>query len=171
MTTRSATPDDALGIAIVHVAAWRAAYRGIVPDDFLDSLSLEQRSAAWRQILSAVPTEDVSVALATDTIVGWISAAASRDADSGRSTGEIWALYVAPAYWRIGIGRLLLAVAEHRLLAQGLTEITLWVLKSNHRAQEFYGSVGFISEPQSEKTIAWAGTELQEIRMRKRLTT
>jgi hypothetical protein len=48
-------------------------------------------------------------------------------------------------------------------------KITLWVLKDNRLARQFYGSTGFITDPQREKTIVRAGTELQEIRMRKRL--
>ena len=169
MVTRSAQPEDALAIATVHVEAWKAAYRGIVPDIFLDSLSLEQRSAAWRRILSEVPPEDVLVAQVADNIVGWISAAASRDPDAGPSTGEIWALYVAPAHWRTGIGRSLCEEAERRLAEQGSNEVTLWVLKDNSSAQRFYRAAGFVADPHCEKTIAWAGTELQEIRMRKRL--
>jgi ribosomal protein S18 acetylase RimI-like enzyme len=166
---RSATPEDALAIATIHVGAWKAAYRGIVPDDFLDSLSIEQRSDAWRQILSEGSPENVLVAQTADSIVGWISAAASRDPDAEPSTGEIWAVYVAPAHWRTGIGRLLCQQAERRLVEQGLNEVTLWVLKDNRLARQFYGSTGFITDPQREKTIVRAGTELQEIRMRKRL--
>jgi ribosomal protein S18 acetylase RimI-like enzyme len=166
---RSAKPEDALAIATVHVEAWKTAYRGIVPDEFLDSLSIEQRSDGWRRILSAGSPEDVLVAQAADTIVGWISAAASRDPDAGPSTGEIWAVYVAPAHWRTGIGRLLCQRAERRLVEQGLNEVTLWVLKDNRPAQQFYSSTGFMADPPSEKTIVRAGKELQEIRMRKRL--
>src|SRR5580704_12714388 len=160
--TRCAKAGDALAIAVVHVGAWKAAYRGIVPDEFLDSLSLEQRSAAWRRILLADPPEDVCVAQARDTIVGWISAAASRDLDAVPLTGEIWAVYVAPAYWRNGVGRLLCQGAERRLVKQGFNEVTLWVLKDNRSAQDFYRSMGFIADPQCERTIVWAETELQE---------
>ena len=166
---RSAKPEDAPAIATVHVTAWKAAYRGIVPDEFLDSLSIEQRSDTWRRILLAGSQEDVFVAQAADTIVGWISAAASRDPDAGPSTGEIWAVYVAPAHWRTGIGRLLCQRAERSLAEQGLNEVTLWVLKDNRLAQHFYRSTGFIADPQCEKTIVRARTELQEIRMRKPL--
>jgi ribosomal protein S18 acetylase RimI-like enzyme len=165
---RPATREDALAIATVHVDAWKAAYRGIIPDGFLDSLSIEQRSDAWRQILSE-GSENVLVAQAADSIVGWISAAASRDPDAGPSTGEIWAVYVAPAHWRSGTGRLLCQRVERRLVEQGLNEVTLWVLKDNRLAQQFYRSTGFIADPQCEKRIVRAGTELQEIRMRKRL--
>jgi ribosomal protein S18 acetylase RimI-like enzyme len=111
----------------------------------------------------------VWVAQVGDTIVGWISAAASRDPDSTPSTGEIWAVYVAPANWRTGVGRLLCQGAERRLVEQGFSEVTLWVLKGNRPAQHFYHSTGFMADPYCEKTIVRAETELQQIRMRKRL--
>jgi len=38
------------------------------------------------------------VAEESETIIGWISAAASRDADADPSTGEIWAVYIKPCH-------------------------------------------------------------------------
>jgi len=45
MKIHLATPDDALPLARLHVAAWRAAYRGLVPDEFLDGLDVDARGA------------------------------------------------------------------------------------------------------------------------------
>jgi hypothetical protein len=45
MIIRPAGPEDALGIAAIRAEAWRVAYRGIVPDEYLRTLSIEQRSA------------------------------------------------------------------------------------------------------------------------------
>ena len=66
-----------MGIATIHVEAWRVAYRGIVPDEYLCALSIEKRHAGWRQILDA--GESVRVAESGDKALGWISAARSRD--------------------------------------------------------------------------------------------
>src|ERR1035438_8725843 len=104
MSIRLATLDDASAIATIHVEAWRAAYRGIVSDEFLDSLSIDGRESIWRQILLAGDAA-TWVAQESETVVGWISAAGSRDADASASTGEIWAVYVAPGRWRAGVGR------------------------------------------------------------------
>ena len=35
MRLRAASPGDAAAIAQVHVAAWHAAYRGLIPDSYL----------------------------------------------------------------------------------------------------------------------------------------
>jgi len=43
VTIRQATVEDAAIISFIGVTSWQAAYRGIVPDSYLDSLSVEQR--------------------------------------------------------------------------------------------------------------------------------
>lgn len=53
MIVRAALLEDAMRIATIHVEAWQIAYRGIVPDEFLGALSVDQRVAVWRQNLQA----------------------------------------------------------------------------------------------------------------------
>ena len=155
-------------IATIHVETWRIAYRGIVPDEFLDGLSIEQRHAAWQKSLEAgePPTW---VAEDGDTTLGWISAAGSRDPDALPSTGEIWAVYVEPGHWSKGVGRALCAEAEQELRKQGFNDVTLWVLKENERAQRFYLSIGFIHDAGADRIIERGGKTLNEVRMRKQL--
>jgi RNA polymerase sigma factor (sigma-70 family) len=165
MIIRPAGPEDALGIATIHVEAWRVAWRGIVPDEYLRALSIEQRHAGWRQILEA--GESVWVAEDEDKTVGWISAARSRDVDASQSTGEIWAVYVHPDHWGKGVGRALYAAAEEELRRQGFTDVTLWVLKDNERAQHFYVSTGLVRDACEDRIVQLGGKALREVRMRK----
>ena len=51
VAVRRATIDDAGGIAVVHVATWRATYRGLMPQSLLDGRSVEARTAVWWRIL------------------------------------------------------------------------------------------------------------------------
>lgn len=168
ISVRSATPDDARMIAKIHVEAWRAAYRGIVPDEFLDSLSVDKRESIWRQNLLAGDAA-AWVAQESEAIVGWISAAASRDPDAHAHTAEIWAVYVAPECWGRGIGRSLCETAERYLRLDGFIEVTLWVLTGNERAVKFYQSNGFALDVGHGKTLERGGKVLQEDRFRKPL--
>jgi len=127
---RLAVPEDARAIATIHVEASQAAYRGIIPDEFLNSFSIDRRESEWRQRLLR-GNAGTWVAQEAGAIVGWILAAASRDTDAGASTGEIWAVYVLPGYWGRRIGRLLCETAVRHLLTEGFTEVTLWVLTDN----------------------------------------
>jgi hypothetical protein len=47
---RKAKVEDACGIAFVHVRSWQVAYRGLMPDRFLDSLDVEKRTNMWREV-------------------------------------------------------------------------------------------------------------------------
>ena len=48
---REATPDNAPAIARVQVKTWRTACRGLYPDAFLTSLSVEEKSTHWRKTI------------------------------------------------------------------------------------------------------------------------
>lgn len=168
MMVRRAVMENARAIAAIHVHAWQAVYQGIVPAAFLDSLSIEDRENRWREILDQRVSE-TWVAEEGGKVVGWISAARSRDEDAPSTTAEVWAIYVDPAHWRRGVGGSLWHQAEVHLDAAGFSDITLWVLKENAQAIAFYESIGLVVEPGSEKAILIGGAELLEIRLRKRL--
>jgi ribosomal protein S18 acetylase RimI-like enzyme len=167
MIVRRATLEDARAIATIHVHAWQVAYQAILPSALLDSLSIEERESMWRQNLERRRSE-TWVAEDNDHILGWVSAARSRDRDAAATTGEVWAIYVDPPHWRRGVGQRLWREAEEYLGAAGFADVTLWVLKGNAGAIAFYRSIGLAIESGSEKTISEAGAELVEVRLRKR---
>jgi len=52
---RAAVPADARAIAEIHVASWRSAYRGLLPDSLLDAMSVDELEQRWRSRLPAGP--------------------------------------------------------------------------------------------------------------------
>jgi len=46
---RRANIEDADGIAKVHVDSWKTTYKGIIPNNFLNGLSYEDRTELWKQ--------------------------------------------------------------------------------------------------------------------------
>jgi ribosomal protein S18 acetylase RimI-like enzyme len=104
MKIRPAGIADVAAVATVHVRTWQQCYRGIVPDDYLDGLSIQRREEQWREVLASGTTE-VWVAESSTGVVGWIAFDASRDPDAEPSTGELQAVYVSPERWSSGIGR------------------------------------------------------------------
>lgn len=146
MEVRTSRPDDAAAIARVHVRAWRAGYRGIVPDDLLDAFSIADRERDWRRRLSeAGPGSVTLVAVGEDErIEGFCtSVRPSRDPDAEAETAEIAATYVDSDRWGAGIGTALLRGALAELRASGCEQATLWVLAENARALAFYRLFGF----------------------------
>ena len=89
--------SDDVAIAAVHVGSWQAAYRGQVPDDFLDSLSVERRTAVWREILagSELPRSGVFVLEDNGRVVGFPHICPSRDDDASPDVGEVSSIYLA----------------------------------------------------------------------------
>jgi GNAT superfamily N-acetyltransferase len=165
MRIRQATPEDARSIAVIHVAASLAAYRGLVPDQHLAAFTVERREAIWREILTTGDA-DVWIAEEDGRGQGWICVGCSRDPDAGPTTAEVRAMYIQPASWRQGIGRALWAEAEAHCRSQEFSTVTLWVFEANTRAVAFYRSLGFTAEPERTITRDRAGVRLTELRLR-----
>jgi ribosomal protein S18 acetylase RimI-like enzyme len=160
---RNATPADALAIAEIHVKSWQHTYRGVVPDVYLDSMTVTTREAVWRETL-AQSRPKVIVAESEGKIVGFCSFGRCRDDNAAANDGEIWALYLSPLYYGMGFGHALLTEARAQLLAQGKVKISLWVIVGNERAGRFYNAQGFEVEQNSLKTFALAGADIEEMR-------
>lgn len=50
---RPAVPADAAGMARVHVDSWRESYGGIVPEGYLNALSVPERTRRWQDMLES----------------------------------------------------------------------------------------------------------------------
>jgi GNAT superfamily N-acetyltransferase len=142
ITIRSAGIGDAAAITEAQVAAWQLAYRGIMPDRYLDDLSEEKAGATERRRLHIARPDDPRVfnlvAEYDGEVAGWLCAGPSRDDDRSATTGEIGAVYIHPDHWRSGVGSALMTVALQRLAEEGYTEAILWVFEENPGARRFY---------------------------------
>lgn len=165
LTIRQASRDDARAIAEIHVAAWRAAYRGLMPQEHLDALSVEKRSAFWRGQLSSPSPSKVAVSEAGGVIAGFCNYGPTRD-DDDQGSAEIYAIYVQPGSWRRGCGRALCERAFLDASARECRAVTAWVLKSNRPGRDFYQRLGFTADG-AERSDAKRGFPLQEMRYRK----
>jgi ribosomal protein S18 acetylase RimI-like enzyme len=166
-SVRHATPRDAKAIAEIHVATWQAAYKDLMPEDYLSKVSVEKRLAYWKE---AIEFSEPQLLVATDgdEIVGFVGFDRSRDAGTKSTVGEIWAMYVAPAHWGKGAGLALWDGAREGLKEEGCTQVTLWVLLRNERALRFYEqAAGLKREMPSLKTVAFGSAKLEEIRLKR----
>lgn len=167
MRIRPAVLKDAPHLARIHVAAWRAAYRGQMPDQVLDELSLTQRTADWRRWLREPGPGITWLAEVAGAAAGFCVFGPSRDADADqRSVGEIVALNVAPELWRCGCGSALCQAVVDEARRRRWHELTLWTLRSNAAAQSFYRALGFAPDGALRRDSSVAGVALEELRMR-----
>jgi GNAT superfamily N-acetyltransferase len=167
LDVRVAAPEDAPAVADVHVRSWQTAYRGLLPDAYLDELRAEDRASRYLFDSSDPGAPSTSVATVDGAICGFVTTGPSAD-DDAPGSGEVLALYVDPQAWGIGAGRILLEGARRRLYDQGFSDAVLWVLAGNHRAERFYRVDGW--EPDGCRRIlpVW-GVEVDESRFRRPL--
>ena len=138
---RPATPDDARAIAEVQVETWRAAYVGVMPQETLDGLDVDERASAWSHWLS-IETSAQFVAERSGAVVGFVSAGPCRHDEE---SGEVYAIYVRPDAWGTGSGWRLMDAAV-AWLADRWQEAILWVAEENPRARGFYERYGWVAE-------------------------
>jgi GNAT superfamily N-acetyltransferase len=143
-TTREATLDDARGIAEVHVAGWRWAYEDLLPGEYLEQLSVDERERHWRETLSSSAGR-VIVAEGAGDILGFVGFGAADEAEpeTGPETGEVHAIYLLDRAAGTGVGRELFLRANEELRRSGFRRAVLWVLETNERARRFYERAGW----------------------------
>jgi ribosomal protein S18 acetylase RimI-like enzyme len=166
VTVRRATVQDAPAIGRVHVRAWQAAYRGQMPDGYLDGLRPEERAASWERGLCREHHRDpLLVAEDNGQVVGFALVGPAQDPEGA---GQLYAINVDPDHWGMGVGRALLAAAQAELARLGHTEAVLWVLPGNARARRFYEVAGWADDG-AQRTGEAGGIVFTEVRYRRRL--
>lgn len=161
MEIRVANPNDAVSIGRIHVDTWRGTYEGIIPSDFLESLSYEQRADFWRDLLSDPDaTGFIYVAdHAEDGVVGFASGGPMRD-DNPDYEGELFAIYVIEDYQHEGIGNQLFVKAIKWMRDCDFDSMIVWVLEDNPY-RKFYESIG--GQQVGRRTIKIGASELPEV--------
>lgn len=157
MIIRLAVPEDALPVARVHVRAWQAAYRGFMPDVYLDGLSAENRARRYNFSNSDMAQPRTVLAEEAGAITGFATTSPARDEDA-TGLGELCALYVEPELWGRGIGRALVAAARAELRRQEFKRAVLWVISGNVRAEHFYRADGWTPDGLHRAQSVWSVT-------------
>ena len=139
---RDGTAADAPALARTHVDAWEAAYRGHIPDEAIEAMTVERREDMWARHL-AEPSHGTLVVQGTDRVVGFAMFGRAEDGSLGPGTGEVYGIYLLPEVIGTGVGRDLFALATERLRAAGFARAILWVLETNERARRFYEAAGW----------------------------
>lgn len=159
-----------MAVAAVHVRSWQAAYRNILPDDYLNQLRPEDRAAVY-DFATRDPLKPRTVVAVEEgvspAICGFATTMPVTDSDMP-GYGELCALYVDPQYWGHGAGIALLSAACEQMRQQGFCNAILWVLTCNVRAECFYQKDGWSADAVTRKATVW-NIEVDEIRYSRHL--
>jgi GNAT superfamily N-acetyltransferase len=142
---RDAKPADAERIAEINADGWRAAYVGMIDDDRLASIDVEEWASTIRGNLEELAEGSFSMVAEREGEIAGSCYVVSppRDEDLGSEFAELVAIYVDPRNWREGVGTALLEAAQARAARSGRTEMSLWTLTKNAPAQAFYERHGW----------------------------
>jgi GNAT superfamily N-acetyltransferase len=135
-------PADAEAIAALHVESWRSAYRGLLPDAFLDGPVVDDRLRLWRERVNGGATDHqlVVMAVSQGELIGFVCVLPDNDALYGPRLDN---LHVKPSLKGTGIGSQLFRAALDWV---GRTmpgrPMHLWVIEENFPARRFYDHRG-----------------------------
>ena len=171
VTIRPPAHGDEDALCRVHIRAWQTAYRGIVSDEFLDGMNVEDRIERWRERIANVDggqfpfVAEVPDAQGRPVMVGFIWSGRERDGftepDGARYAGEVYAIYLLAEWRGRGVGHLLMAASARALIDAGHHSVVIWVLKDNATARRFYEALGGVLA--GEKPITIGQTDLLEV--------
>lgn len=152
-------------VAQIRVRGWQSAYRGLVPQSYLDGLSVAEDAERRRGHLAQAAAGVVNLVAedAGGEVVGWACHGPYRDGELLTPDAELYAIYVHPEHVGHGAGQALLAESVARCAAAGHGRLLLWVLKENSRARRFYERAGFRADG-AEEPFEVDGTEVPEVR-------
>ena len=163
---RRARLDDAAAIAHVHVAGWRETYPGIVPDRTLAAMDLSSRARYWAQVLDSNKRNRTDVFVAElpidgeDRVIGF-GVSGPEQVGLTDYAGEFHALYVLRLAQGRGLGTRLMVTMAASLVLRGMTACTVWALRDNWRARQFYEKLGGVLV--TDRPLNFDGTEVIEV--------
>lgn len=141
MTLRLGSVADADAIGRVHAMSRRSAYKRLVPDSALESLTVEGQAAYWRQRLSTEPEPFV---VYVDEVDGEVEAFAMASARP--PVASLNAIHLMPHLRGSGVAQSLHAALLADFTDWACATAELWVLEGNERAQAFYRRMGWTAD-------------------------
>jgi len=162
---RKAVVTDVTDIVKINIKTWKIAYKGIVPQAHLDSLSINDKLPRWTKRIKNLKENKNEIFVAEISningkeLIGFSLGGPSHFEDF-KIDGDLHAIYVLPKYWKQGIGTLLFNAIIKSFLNKQYKTMVIWALKKNS-ACEFYKNMGGLQK--FHKTLTYAGKELDAL--------
>ncbi|MFF1446260.1 GNAT family N-acetyltransferase [Streptomyces sp. NPDC058295] len=159
------TLADVDRVSEIRIRGWRSAYRGLLPQSYLDALSVAEDAGRRRARFGQGGGAEVVnlVAERAGRVVGWAAQGAYRDGEVRTGDAELYAIYVDTEHLGRGVGRALLQESTRRACALGHSRMYLWVLEGNATARRFYERAGFHADG-AEEPFEVEGVAVPEVR-------
>lgn len=152
MKVRKAVKEDSAIVGEVHSKAWKSAYRGIFPDEYIDADTASKRTAEFLEAIK--DTKCTYFLLEEDD-----RAAGIVKTCEDNNVLEIESIYILDEYRGKGLGRQFMDYIKTQSTCDS---IFLWVLETNAKARRFYENNGFVLTGDS-RTIN-RGVEVKQLK-------
>lgn len=163
MLIREATTADAAGIANVKVNSWKTTYKGLFPDEVLDTLSVEEETTRWARNLDSISKTYTSLALVAENddkeIVG-VTAGRKNEDRIFRYDCNISIIYILKEYQRKKLGSRLTEQIVDFFVDKRFKSMIVWILKGNTNSL-FYEKLGGMPK-ETQRVERW-GIVYEEI--------
>ena len=166
ITIRLAKPDDALDMAEVHMRSWEAAYKDIIPMEYIKEINAT-RSVKFKRIITDENTTQYVIQNGDKTVGIMCVVDTPQDDDADENVCELEGIYLHPDYYRQGIGTKAMEYVFDIARNWGKPIMTLWVFAENTNTIQFYEKCGFTADGKT-KTYHF-GKMIGAIRMRRSL--
>ena len=131
-------------LSALHVASWKGAYQGLLPEAFLaQHARVDIWIRIWGNILkNPAPNAVILIAEAEGRLLGYFNGGPTfSEGLKGHATAEVHGLYLHPDSQGKGIGSQLFRSGLQGLGNKGFSSAALWVFSGNP-AVEFYRKRG-----------------------------
>lgn len=159
MKIRKTAPGDGQGIANVHINSWKTTYKGIISDDYLNSMDFEKRAESWEKIIESGDGLNFIAQNESGEIVGFASGG-QEQTDDPKYKGEVYAIYILESHQRKGLGKKLIKPVIEGLINRDFPNLVIWALEEN-ACRSFYESLG--GKIVNKKPILISGSPLVEV--------
>ena len=165
ITIRLAKPSDAADMAEVHMRSWEAAYKDIIPEEYIKTKNATRPDLFKRIITDENKTQ--YVIQADGKTVGIMCIAPPKDDDVDDNYYELHGIYLHPDYYRRGIGTQAMKFVCDETRKLNKKYINVWVFAVNTNSINFYKKCGFIADGKTQTMEC--GKTMECIRMKKEL--
>jgi ribosomal protein S18 acetylase RimI-like enzyme len=158
LSVRYARPSDAAELARIFIESWQDTYAGLISHSLLSAMSLRGHTARWQATMRG-PGAVLVAEDAAHGAIGLASVGVARDSTLGYE-GEIYTLYVDPAFLGRGVGRMLMGGAFETFKDRKLRSCIVWAHAQNN-ACFFYERLG--GKRVAVRTVSLMGAPTPEV--------
>lgn len=164
---RYATIADADGLGQVYSQSYQTAFRGIIPDSFMEErFTPEKRSERLKSEMVEGVLTNMTVHK-DDELIGILTYGIPEGVNLEESAVELGRMFLLPSYWGQNIGAEVLNLIIPMFKEKGFNRIDLWVIEDNVRARRLYERMGFTHD--GVIRIINVGKELKDLKYTKQI--